>query len=227
MAIWLVQSDLQAPFHNQKALSFCKYIQKHYKISDDNILNVGDEIDILHGGMYPKDPNGDLTPNQEIKAAKEWVKEWASAFPKMKVCLSNHGLRWVRKATAAELPSQVLRSYKDIYGIPDGWQYKEKWDIDAKYPFTMIHGMGYSGTNAHRSAALDFGRSVVHGHLHSSAGIAYVRTEGQQIWGFNVGCLIDKEAFAFSYGKYSRFKPCLGVGVIADNGRAPIWIPLE
>ncbi len=227
MAIWQVQSDIQAPFHHPKALEFCKYVQKHYRIPNENILNVGDEIDILHGGMYPKDPNGSLTPNQEIKAVKEWVKEWASAFPLMKVCLSNHGLRWVRKATAAELPSQVLRSYKEIYDLPDGWQYADRWDIQAKYPFTMIHGMGYSGISAHRTAALDFGRSVVHGHLHSSAGISYIRTEGQQIYGFNVGCLIDKEAFAFSYGKYNRFKPCLGIGIIADDGRAPIWIPLE
>ena len=69
--------------------------------------------------------------------------------------------------------------------------------------------------------------NLVMGHLHSNAGISIVSTHGQRIWGMNVGCLIDNEAYAFAYNKYTRQKPVLGVGVVVDGGLTPIFIPFE
>ena len=224
---YLIQSDLQAVYHNKKALEFCVYLKRHYKIPDDHIINIGDELDLTHGGMYPKSPESEHTPNGEIKAAQLWVKEWASYFPKMMVCISNHGLRWARKATAAEIPAQCLRAYQDIFNIPRGWVYKEEWNINTKHPFRAIHGMGYSGQNGHRMAALDSGKSTVIGHLHSHAGIVYLKTQNQDLWAMNSGCMIDSESYAFSYGKYNRFKPCLGTSIVFNDGKLPIWVPLE
>lgn len=63
--------------------------------------------------------------------------------------------------------------------------------------------------------------------FYGSAGIAYIRTKTQNLWGFNVGSLIDPDAYAFHYSKYSRFKANLGIGVIAGGGTTPIWIPYE
>jgi hypothetical protein len=223
---YLVISDTQIPFENEKALSFCMYIRRHYGIPDENVLHVGDEVDNLHGGLYPKDPDGCHSPTGEITAAKEKIKEWAATFPKMKIAISNHGMRWFKKAAAAEIPSQMIRDYQQVLGMPDGWIFKQRWDFDTKHPFSMIHGMGYGGYSAQRTMALDLGRSVVHGHL-VHAGIAHVKTATQNIWGMCVGCLIDPEQYAFKYGKDSRFKPCLGVGVITNEGRIPNWIPLE
>lgn len=122
----------------------------------------------------------------------------------------------------------LMRTYKDVIEAPAGWNWKRTWTYDKlKHPFRMIHGMGYSGQNGHRTAAIDAGISTVHGHLHSHAGIAYIKTEAVEIWGMNVGCLIDEEEYAFEYGKDSRFKPCLGVGVIFDQGKTPVWIPYD
>lgn len=221
-------SDLQIPFQAEKALPFAYSIKKHYGIPDENVLNVGDETDCLHGGMYKKDPNGVYSPTTELKATRETLKEWYSVFPLMKLCISNHGLRWLRKATDAEIPSQLLRSYEEVIQAPPGWKWKQEWTFkDLKHPFRMIHGVGYSGKDGHRNAAIDGGMSTVMGHLHSHAGINYLRTSNQKIWGFNVGSLIDVEAYAFSYGKEARSKPCLGLGVIFNSGAMPVWVPYE
>ncbi len=186
---------------------------------------MGDELDQFHGGAYPKGSDYEMTPNQELSAAKEILKEWYAHFPKMKLAVSNHGIRWVKKAAHAEIPSQLLRDYRQIIEAPDGWQWQEEWKIPTKNPFRMVHGMGYSGKDGARNAAIDAGMSTVIGHLHSYAGIHYINTQSLKMWGFNVGCLIDAESFAFAYGKYNRQKPCIGAGVICNQGSTPIWIP--
>lgn len=224
---YLVISDLQIPFEAPKALQFCLYLKRHYKIPDDNVLNVGDELDCYHGGRWPKDPNGHYSATGELAAAKATLKEWYAAFPKMKLAISNHGLRWVRKASAAEIPNEMLRSYQEIIEAPKGWVWKDEWRFNTKHPFRMIHGMGYGGVNAHRTAAMDAGMSTVIGHIHSYGGISQVRTRGMRIWGMNAGCLIDWEAYAFEYGRENRFHPTIGAGIIANNGSTPIWLPHE
>lgn len=222
---YLVISDTQFPFEAERALAFCFYLKRHYKIPDDNVLHVGDEVDNLHGGLYPKDPDGEHSPTGEIKAAKEKVREWACTFPKMKLAISNHGMRWFKKAQAAEIPSQMIRDYREVLGMPETWEFRQAWVFDKlKHPFMMIHGMGYSGQFAHRTAAMDMGMSVVHGHL-THSGISHICTAGRRTWGMCVGCLIDVEAYAFKYGKDSRFKPCLGAGLIFNDGALPIWVP--
>lgn len=223
---YLVISDTQIPFEAEHALQFFVRLKRHYQIPDENVLHVGDEVDNLHGGLYPKDPDGEHSPTGELRAAREKIREWASAFPKMKLAISNHGQRWARKATAAEIPSVFLRQYQEVLGMPDTWQFKERWDFTTKHPFSMIHGMGYSGPYAHRTAAIDLGTSIIMGHL-THSGIQHIKTATRNIWGMCVGCCIDVDAVAFKYGKNSRFRPSLGGGVVADSGRIPMWIPYE
>jgi hypothetical protein len=224
---FLILSDDQKPYQAHRSLEFCFYAKKHYGIPDENVIHVGDEIDSFHGGMYPKGADYPHTPREEIKIVRDMLKEWGAVFPKMKLCISNHGTRWIKKASNAELPSDVLRSYQEIFETPEGWKWQEEWRVHTKSPFRVIHGCGYSGKDGHRNAAIDGGISTCIGHLHSHAGICYLRTQGLKIWGFNVGSLIDVEAYAFNYGKYNRMKPCLGIGVVLDQGRTPLWLPYD
>lgn len=225
---------MQIPFEAEHALRFARYVQRHYGIPDDHILNVGDETDGYHAGQWPKDPNSKLSAKEELSITKQKIAEWGAAFPKMKLAVSNHGLRWVRKATAAEIPQEVLRSYKEIIGAPEGWHWANEWIIKTKHPFRIIHGLGYSGLQGHRNAAIDAGMSTAIGHLHSFAGISTVRTGSTldlspslKIWGMNTGCLIDIESFAFFYGKEGRQKPALGLGVVFNEGSTPVWLPYD
>lgn len=224
---FLVISDLQVPFQHPASLFFCLSIVREYKIPLKNILNVGDEIDGYWGSSYNKSPDASMTASGEIEAGRKIMREWYKAFPLMKLAVSNHGLRWAKKASDAEIPSQLLKSYREIIDAPTGWQWKDEWFFDVEHPFRMIHGMGYSGKDGARNAAIDSNCSTVIGHLHSFAGIHYIRTAGKTIWGMNAGCLIDDKQYAFEYGKYSRNKPIISAAVILDDGRLPIVIPFK
>lgn len=189
---------------------------------------MGDETDQYFGSQYGKDPSIHFSAAEEIDATKRRMKLWYRAFPKMKVCISNHGLRWAKKAFDAEIPSQMLRPYQELIEAPAGWKWAEEWIIRAKYPFRVIHGMGYSGASGARNAAVDAKMSTAIGHLHSHAGVTYIETQGhnQTLWGMNVGCLIDPNSFAFHYGKYARNKPILSIGVVLDDGKTALVIPM-
>lgn len=225
---YLCLPDTQLPFEAEHALKFCIYLKKHFKIPDENILHVGDECDMLHGGNYPKDPDGHYSPTSEIKAAKEKLRAWIKAFPAMRIAISNHGMRWAKKASLAEIPSQMIRAYQDILELPDTWKYQYQWLIKgSKKDFILKHGLDLSGKTPYRTAAEVGTISTVFGHLHSSAGICHVKTNEKNIWAMNVGCLIDVESYAFKYERDHRFKPTLGAGVILNGGTTPIWIPYE
>lgn len=232
MSRWLVISDLQIPFEHPHALRFCKNVIKEFKIPKENTLCVGDEVDQYFGGLYKRSIDGHYTANQEIKESKDRLKEWYRAFPFMRIANSNHGQRWAKKAFESEIPSQMMRDYREVLEAPKGWHWRDKWVIQSapgrsQPKFALIHGLGYGGMYAYRHAALDLGMSVAFGHLHASAGIAHIQTTTQKIWGMNVGSMIDAEAYAFEYGKHNRNKPFIGCGVVLDDGRTPILLPLE
>ena len=43
----------------------------------------------------------------------------------------------------------------------------------------------------------------------------------------NVGCGIDATKYAFEYAKHNSKKQIIGCGVVLDNGRLPILVPME
>lgn len=220
-------ADLQIPFEAQHALPFFKAVVKEFKVPPENIYCVGDETDHYFGSAYQKDPNGWYTANSELAATRDKLRQWYKAFPLMKLAISNHGLRWAKKAFEAEIPSQMIKPYQELIEAPVGWVWKEEWLIKSKHPMRMIHGMGYSGAQAAVNAAIDSGQSCVIGHVHSHAGVTIIRRPGLSCWAMNTGCLIDDTQYAFTYNKYHRHRPCLGVGVVIDDGLTPIWVPYE
>jgi hypothetical protein len=217
-------ADLQIPFEHPKALEFCLYLKRHYKLSDDNIYCVGDEVDQYWAGLYPKDINGDLTARQEIEITREKIRMWISAFPKVKVCTSNHGSRWARKALQSEIPSIMMRRYQEVLGFPPGWVWSRNWIIPGKQPILVEHGDAWGGQYPHVAAALHNGISTVMGHHHSLCGIERIRSSRLDIWGAVIGCLIDFDKYAFNYAREAKKKPQIGTMVICSG--IPIWIPL-
>lgn len=224
----LVISDLQIPYEHSKALEFCKQLKVDYDVPDENVLNVGDETDQYYASDYPKDPDADLSAYNEFEISRERLRQWAEVFPLMKIAISNHGMRWLKKATNAQIPSQILKSYQQIFNTPDGWEWRDEWRFNQlPHPFRMIHGMGYSGKDGHYRAALDAQISTIIGHLHSHAAVSFIETNGgARMWAVNTGCLIDIKAYAFKYEKYNRVKPQLGATVILQGGGMPVFHPL-
>ena len=62
------------------------------------------------------------------------------------------------------------------------------------------------------------------GHNQGNYSIEYTASSSHLYWGAYGGCLIDKDSYAFAYGKHSLRKPVIGCTVILD-GR-PLLVPM-
>lgn len=224
---YLFLADLQIPYEHEKALEFATYLKRHFKINDDNCYCVGDETDQFHGSLYDRGADYPHTPREEIAISTHKLKSWYKVFPKLKIATSNHGTRWMRKAFKAEIPSEMIREYSTLIQAPDNWVWKKYWKINSKHPILLEHGDDWGGQYPHINSAIHNGISTVIGHHHSLASVSFIKTTGQDIWGAVIGSLIDFDAYAFEYAKSSRRKPQIGSLVVLNDGRMPIWVPLD
>lgn len=181
---------------------------------------MGDEVDFHAISNYSADPDG-YSPGHELDKAIECMHKLYKIFPSMKMCTSNHTVRPLKKAYDSGIPRKFIRDYKEFLEAPDGYEWRDKWIIDE---VQYEHGEHVSGQTGHIKAAMQNMRSTVIGHIHSYAGINYVASHDRLIFGFNTGCLIDKDLYAFAYGRKLRQKPILGAGVIIHG--VPYFIPM-
>ncbi len=211
--------DLHCPFEHQDSLEFLKAVKKLYKPTE--YVCLGDEIDAHSLGDYDHDPDG-LSAGDELKAAIEHLKEFYKVFPEMKVCTSNHTSRPYRRAFKFGIPKALMRSYSEFLQASKGWQWADEWEIDN---VIYEHGEGFTGQQGAIKSALGNMQSTVIGHIHSFAGIQFSANSKHLIYGFNVGCLIDRHKYAFAYGKKMKTKPILGCGIISNG--VPMFISMQ
>lgn len=212
-------SDIHFPAHHPDLFEFLAAIKREFKPSQ--VVVIGDEIDAAGLSDWDKNPD-EAAPGHELAAAVKLMKKLYKLFPIVKACISNHTDRIYRKPFKAGIPKALLRTYAEILEAPAGWQWAEDWEIDG---VIYEHGEGFSGKDGALKAAQANMSATVIGHLHAHAGIAYYANAKHLIWGFNVGCLIDRHNPAFNYGKHIKSKPIIGVGVIARG--VPIFIPMK
>lgn len=223
---YLIIGDLHTPYEHKKALSFCKKLQKEFKVPDNGVISAGDITDQYWGSQYSKDPDSMTGPKGEIIECAEHLKEWYDAFPKLRISEGNHCVRWARMFVGAGIPSEFMRRYRDLIGAPDTWHWQREWVIEEKHPFMVTHGSRF-GVAALKDAAFIEGLSVAYGHHHTVGGVQHIKTSKRQLWAAATGCLIDVESFAFAYGRDNKLQPILGSVVVVDNGSTPIFIPLN
>lgn len=225
---YLIISDLQIPFEHSKALVFCQQLARFFNVDlEKNVICVGDETDQYFGGLWKKSPDATHTPCSELEDSRKRMRRWYRAFPYMKVATSNHGTRWWRKATEAEIPSQMMRKYEDVIEAPQSWTWHKDILVKCKHPFLVEHGDDWGGTHPHIQAAMHNGISMVLGHHHSKAGTRHIKTSRLNIWANCSGALIDFDSYAFQYAKRYKLKPCIGTTVVINGGKTAYWIPLE
>lgn len=216
----LVVPDLHCPFQHPQADRFLEMVKDRYKPT--KIVILGDEIDSHALSRYPHNPDGH-SAGHELKYAISELKAFYHLFPEALVCVSNHTVRYKKKAYDAGIPERVVRDYNEVLEAPKGWVWKGKHHIDG---IDFIHGdVGQGGIALERQLALKSVNSVVFGHIHAHAGIKYVTNENQMKFGMNVGCLIDPNAYAFDYGKNMVEKPWIGCGII--NKGIPVLLPMR
>lgn len=217
----LILSDYHSPFQHKDAIEFLKAVKRKYKT--DVIVCVGDEADMAAISDYDSDPDGMSAGTELTKAIKELNKLY-KLFPKVKVCTSNHTSRPFRQAYKFGLPRAMLKDYRELLQAPKGWSWHDRLEVDG---VIYQHGEGFSGANGASKAALANSQSTVIGHIHAFAGVQYHATPRFLVFGMNVGCLIDKDAYAFAYGKYSVAKPIISVGVVLEGVPLLVTMPMN
>jgi len=219
----LVIGDTHIPFEHRHYLDFCLETKKKYNCS--LIYHIGDVADFHAISQYSHNPDG-FSPYDELEVAVERLKPWYKAFPKVEgICIGNHDERLQKTAWKYGLSEKLFKGIDKILEFPTGWKsYKLDFYI---YGVRIFHGMGYSGKYAHSNASVENQQSIVMGHLHTNAGVMWSASEHNLIFGLAVGCGIDRNTYAFRYGRDFRRKPILGCGVILDDGRNGVFVPME
>ena len=217
-----VIGDTHIPFEKKEYLDFCFQTFREYKC--DEVIHIGDLVDFNSiSTHWEKDPDG-FSPKHELDATLKKLRLWYKAFPKCTVLIGNHDERLQRAGIKYGLCSAYFKSLPQIFQFPKEWNYQfETYRHNVRY----FHGMGYGGKTCHINAAVEHGQSVVMGHIHSNFGVSYSASELLLVFGLAVGCGIDRHTLAFRYGRDFRRKPILGCGVVLENGKFGIPVPME
>ncbi len=208
----LVISDIHAPYHHPDTIPFLKMLKDKY--NPTRIISVGDEQDLHASSFHTHDPDL-LSPGDELKAARKFMKELEQVFPEMDIMSSNHGDLYYRKAKHHGIPLHVIRDYNEVLGVGDGW----KWhpDLTVELPngqkVYFCHGKSANGLKLSQS----MGMSCVQGHYHNSFGIQYWSSPLELHWSMQVGCLIDDKSLSMAYNKLTVHRPIIGCGLIIDG----------
>lgn len=216
----LIIGDRHAPFVHRHYLDFCVETAKRFRCTE--VVDIGDGVDQHAISYHEKDPNG-MAAGRELKKARKALAPWFKAFPKAKSCVGNHDALIYRKAYTAGLPKEFLRSFAEIYDAPAGWEFDFEFNFGN---WRAIHGTGTGGINAAFKAAVSARQSTASGHVHTQAGVHFHASNKDLLWGLNVGCGIDRKAYAFAYGKDFKDKPILGCGVVLEGGTLPLFVPM-
>jgi predicted phosphodiesterase len=216
-------SDLHCPWQHRHAFDFLADLKRRYK--PKVVVCLGDEIDGYAFSKYPKDPDKELSPAEEVRAATRALETLYSIFPQVIAVESNHTLRPFKRAAEARLPSSFLRTVKEVLGAPRGWEWRATLELSLPNRTLFLHGDGFRGPMAAKQAAERFRCNVVMGHIHSEAAVQYSASRHDVVWGMVSGCLVDPDAFVFDYGKDLAARPVLGTGLILDG--LPVFVPMR
>lgn len=220
MSNTLVIGDTHIPFCHPGYLQFCVDTARQYRVK--RVTHVGDIVDQHAISFHDKDPDG-RSAGDELKAAKKEVRQWTKAFPRVDFALGNHDALGMRKAFTNGIPQAYMKSFNEVLDLPAGW----RGDFEHIYgDWRLTHGTGSSGPDAAFKSAVSHRISTAQGHIHTAAGLKFHASSRDIIWGMQVGCGIDRRSYAFAYGRDFQSKPILGCGVVLDNGRVPLFVPM-
>jgi len=208
----LIIGDTHFPFDQDGYLEHCKAVYKQFNCK--TVVHIGDVIDNHAMSFHDTDPDG-FGGGRELELAKTKLKDWYESFPNVFVCLGNHDNLSYRKAFRAGMPQGWIKEHSEVLESPPGWRFAERWVIDD---VIYEHGIGSSGDMGATNRAKEARQSVVIGHSHSFAGVRYLASRKDIIFGMNVGCGIDEDAYAFVYAKYQPKRPTVACGVVLNYG---------
>lgn len=217
----LVVSDIHLPFAVEGWLDFIKDTHKRFDCNDEIIVN-GDIWD-FHSHSFHTTETDAMSGIDEFDKAKAMTKEFAKAFPKVRLTLGNHDNLIVRRIKELGIDKRFTKTIPELFELPSTWIIADDFIIDNVY-YKHIGCCG--GKTGHINSAISNRMSTVSSHLHADGGIGYCTSpNGETIFGLNTGALCDDDAYAFRYGVNSRFKATLGCGIVVNDKEA-YFVPM-
>lgn len=217
----LVIGDLHAPFIKEGYLEFCREVQERFDCG--TVIQIGDLIDGHAWNYHEHDPDGMSTGDELQQSIRQLKKLW-KMFPEGICTLGNHDLLIMRKAFSSGLSKRFIREFSEIIEAPKTWKFVHEY---IKDDVMYVHGTGSSGENAAFIRAKDSRINTVMGHIHSYSYVKYVSSYKDLLWAMQVGWGGDNKKYAFEYGSTFPKKPVLSCGVVLNNGKLPIILPME
>lgn len=215
----IVIPDFQAPFQHVDTMAFLKEVKS--TISPTKVVCIGDSLDMHWASRFVVDPDG-YSPTDEHEKGLAFLKEFYREFPQGFEVDSNHNDRLHKKLFDAGIPRRFWPSQAELHGNPKGWEFGECVEIDG-----VLYEHGHKlpgGMYGFKRGAKELTQSVVMGHHHAHAGIAYIACRNKMFFGMNVGCLIDSEAYAFNYARARVNRPTLCCGAVIEG--TPVLFPM-
>lgn len=206
----LIIGDIHEPFSKPGYLEHCKAVYKRFNCN--KVVFIGDIIDSHYSSFHNTDPDG-LSAIEELTASIKKLALWYKAFPKATVIIGNHDRIVYRKAFAHGISSKWIKEYKQVLNVPN-WEFKTEATFDN---VLYVHGEGATAFTKAKSLF----KSVVAGHTHTKCYIEYLNN----IFGMQVGCGVDKDAYAMAYAK-NFAPPQLACGVVLE-GKLPIIVKMN
>lgn len=215
-----VFSDMHEPFGHPDYPYFLRETFKKYGVKQ--FVCLGDGFDSHAISTHDPEPCA-LGAYTETDMAIQRLKIYYALFPEVTYTLGNHDSRISRMAAKVGIGSRFIKPLHDILEMPDGWQVVEDEIIIDDVLYT--HGENCGGQNGAINKAIRERMSVCIGHQHSFGGVQYNANRRDRIFGMNVGCGINEEAYAFAYGKHAKQRCTLGCGVVFSKDSA-IFVPM-
>lgn len=209
----LVYGDLHFPFHDKRAFDFLAQLKDEYQ--PDRVVDLGDTADAYSFSRYPKSPSA-MSASEEIKKLRKCVGTLASIFPRVEVMKSNHTDRLYSKATISGIPRELIVSYKELLGAPEGWKFHKDLTLTVDKTREKIYFCHERGSDVYRLAK-SMGMSAVMGHQHNSFGLQYFSNPIKTMFAAQCGSLISDKGYAFAYNKANLFRPMKGAIIIVDG----------
>jgi hypothetical protein len=214
-----VFSDPHIPFDHPGFLPFLIDTFKQYNVGQ--IVCLGDLVD-NHAISRHQTETCAKSACDELDLSIARVAEYVKAFPVLKMAIGNHDTNIERQAATVGIDKRFLKSRHDLLGLPKTWELAEEFIIDN---VLYKHGLNCLGKDGAVNTAIQERMSTVIGHSHSFGGCKYSANKRSIIFGLNVGCGIDIDAYAFAYGKHDKFRPTLGCGIVFSDSYA-IFVPM-
>ena len=207
----LIISDTHFPYHHPDTFEFLEAIA--YAYDCEIIKHTGELIDI-HDGSFHETEYGVLSAKEEHEQAYDCVQRLYKMFPKLDIVIGNHDAIPARKAKAAGLPHDCIKSYNDLYDTTWNWADRHMFKVNKDTEVLLVHTMSTSTLNN----AAKHSHSSIQGHHHSNLGLEYFTDTNMIRWSITSGCLIDLHHPAFNYASGATMKrPVIGCAGIIDN----------